>query len=158
MTVVFDIDGVLAQNHERVDLIDCENPDWDTFFLRCAEDTKLPLTKLVDNLHGDLAFNIVLLSTRPERTRDITELWLEGHHIFYSDLLMTPDDWYKKGVTAGKWKIEKLYEIEDLYGSVYLIFEDDPNTIWAMREEGWPVVPIYSGYYDCPKRRVPRTW
>lgn len=156
--VVFDIDGVLAQNHERVDLIECDNPDWDTFFQRCAEDTVQPLVK-VARLYSQLDYDIVLLSSRPESTRKITEYWLNLANVYvpYDILLMRQQEYqWSKNYPVSQWKCDELNRLCYTPNAIELVFEDDPKTIWAMRDAGWPVIPIYSGYYDCPKRRVKR--
>lgn len=161
MLVVSDIDGVLAQNHERVDLIVGDNKDWPTFFLRCMEDTATPLVRLLRDLDMEYGLETILLTSRPEKYEEMTRRWLKSYGVDFSELICMPDkDSYISIAdninNATIWKVEQLKGVEDRFGKIDFVFEDEPDTIWAMREAGYPVIPIYSGYYECPVRRVDR--
>lgn len=135
--VIVDIDGVLADNTHRLPYILNEEKDWDQF------DARLPY----DTLHQDVAelihllwlrgYRIIMLTGRNERTRKQTELWLDYQGVPWNEVNMRGLDDRR---SAAEIKMEFLNDNELTYRNVLCIFEDEPNTIEAMRAEGFTVL------------------
>jgi beta-phosphoglucomutase-like phosphatase (HAD superfamily) len=87
---VVDIDGVLADASHRQHYLDARPRDWDGFFEAVGGD--VPITdgvRLVVELSED--HEVVLLSGRPEVTRQETLTWLDRTGVPYSRLLLRRD-------------------------------------------------------------------
>jgi len=63
-TVVFDLDGTLANIDHRLPLIQCDRPDWDRFFRECVKD--VPVWPVIEVARAMLMAgrNVVVVSAR----------------------------------------------------------------------------------------------
>lgn len=143
-TVVFDIDGVLADNSARLAALDLANPDWVTFHLTQDEDPLRAGEAALLGILYDSGHNIVLLTNRPEVYRDQTEDWLSSHNVDYHALLMrAPGQDYHRA------KIDSVMMLELQGWNVALVVDDDPQHCENINAEcGVPVLYVHSGYYD----------
>ena len=91
-TVLFDIDGTLADiEHRRVHL-DQPKPDWPTFNAAMGDDTpNHPVVSLYKTLWQSGDYNLILVTGRNERFRKVTEQWLAWNEIPFGRLLMRAD-------------------------------------------------------------------
>lgn len=81
-TILFDIDGTLANLNGREDFLKQEIPDWKNFNAKMEEDLpNLPVVALYRALYESGKFEIILVSGRQERFRKVTETWLAWHEI-----------------------------------------------------------------------------
>lgn len=142
--VVFDIDGVLADNSHRLAQLHPETPDWDAF--HDAQHLDPPIQEQVTLLNMMLegGFRVVLLTSRPEHYRQATVDWLATHGIEYHRLLMHPQ-WEVD--THARFKQGALSNLR-LQFNVRLVIDDSPETIAVARSLGIPALYIHSGYYD----------
>ena len=91
-TILFDIDGTLADLNGREKFLKQENPDWKNFNAKIEEDVpNTPVVELYRTLYESGKFEIILVSGRQERLRKVTETWLAWHEIPFDTLLMRPD-------------------------------------------------------------------
>ena len=91
-TILFDIDGTLADLNGREKFLKQENPDWKNFNAKIEEDVpNPPVVDLYRTLYESGKFEIILVSGRQERFRKVTETWLAWHEIPFDTLLMRPD-------------------------------------------------------------------
>ena len=93
-TVIFDIDGTLANIDHRLHHIKNENTSWDAFHAACEHD--VPKKNIIEFLRcmDDAGHNIILSSGRPEDIRDKTERWLEYYEIPFNKMFMRPNECY----------------------------------------------------------------
>ncbi len=92
-TILFDIDGTLANLNGREDFLKQEIPDWKNFNAKMEEDLpNLPVVALYRALYESGKFEIILVSGRQERFRKVTETWLAWHEIPFGPLLMRADN------------------------------------------------------------------
>ena len=99
--MVFDIDGTVADARHRLHLIagKADHDQWVRFFDAAVDDPPLAegvaRAKQLAETH-----DIVWLTARPERVREMTEDWLAQHGLPTGRLLMLPDGEKKVARTA----------------------------------------------------------
>lgn len=90
-TVIFDIDGTLADISHRVHLI----PNWKAFRQNHDLDLpNIPVIEIYKCLQQTAKFKMICISGRLESERIPTETWLLKYEIYYESLRMRPDGNY----------------------------------------------------------------
>ena len=137
ITVIFDIDGVLADCTHRLHhiLVPGRKQDWDAFDALTHKDTPIPASVWLLNILRHRA-KIVLLTGRSERVRKATEEWLHVNGIKYDELLMRASGDRRK---AAYVKTDIMNEHNLTADNVMCIFEDEPATITILRAKGHTV-------------------
>ena len=142
-SVVFDMDGVLADAAGRQHHLEGAKKDWDAFFDACGDDPLIedvaPLLELLDR---DL--RVVLLTGRPVKVKNLTLEWLDCHKLRWDLLVMRPRGDYS---AARQFKQTTLPELREAGLEPVLGFEDDVRNAEMFRASGVPCVYIHSGYY-----------
>ena len=142
-TVVFDIDGVLADASGRQHLLDRPYRDWDAFFEACGEDALIVevarLLEVIDPTH-----RVVLLTGRPMWVQRQTVDWLAQHELRWDLLVMRHWGDY---AAARRFKREVVDELRRFGFDLRLAFEDDPRNVEMFHEAGIPCIYIHSGYH-----------
>ena len=100
-TVIFDLDGTLANIDARRDksLKPNGKMDWDVFF--DAENIKLdkpnePVIKMAQ-LFAEDGFNLVIFSGRNDRSFHTTKSWLSKYRVPFHKFVMRTDKFLKRG-------------------------------------------------------------
>ncbi len=138
-TIIFDLDGTLADCTHRVPLI----PDWDAFFAACDKDK--PIWAIIDvynALFDHDAWDIHIWSGRRDSEREKTVHWIERHHIHSPGVLkMRPagDD-----RSDAELKSQWLDEAEFV---PMLIFEDRASVVQMYRDRGIRVAQVAPGKF-----------
>jgi FMN phosphatase YigB (HAD superfamily) len=91
-TVLFDIDGTLANIEHRRAYLTKSLPDWKAFNAEMGND--IPNTSVVSlykALWNANSYELILVTGRNERSRALTEQWLTWNEIPFSRLLMRGD-------------------------------------------------------------------
>lgn len=121
-TVIFDLDGTLADIAHRLHHIKNGNRDWDSFFNECIYDKpKEPIVELLRMCH-DLGREIIICSGRSDRVKQETLDWLAEHGIPFHKIYMRPEgsrikdedlkySWLENGLLGDKKDI--LFVVED---------------------------------------------
>lgn len=93
-TVIFDLDGTLADIKERRTLATKEGGkiDWPKFFDPNNISLDKPNTPVIESFKAlqKAGYRMVIFSGRSDATRDETEKWLSKYGITYDKLLMRP--------------------------------------------------------------------
>lgn len=134
VAVVIDIDGTVANCHDRQHLVTGDNPNWEAFFAGSVLDDPLAEGAALANEHA-LDSIVIWLTGRPERYRQLTADWLEANGLPTANLNMRPDDDMRP---AAVFKVERLSQLGDSY-DIALIIDDDDLVVAALRQAGWPV-------------------
>lgn len=88
-TVIFDIDGTLADIEHRRGFLDGDRPDWARFNGAMGGDTpNVPIVSLYLSLWHSGNYNIEIVTGRSEAFRAITEKWLTWNEIPFHRVAM----------------------------------------------------------------------
>jgi FMN phosphatase YigB (HAD superfamily) len=91
-TVLFDIDGTLADIRHRRGYLEGERPDWYRFNEAMGNDTpNIPIVALYKTLWASGDYKIEIVTGRNERFRAVTENWFVWNEIPLSSITMRPD-------------------------------------------------------------------
>lgn len=92
-TILFDIDGTLANIEHRRSHLEKDKPDWKSFNAEMGGDTpNAPVVSLYKSLWAAQSHEVILVTGRNERSRELTEQWLAWNEIPFGRLLMRPDN------------------------------------------------------------------
>lgn len=97
-TVIFDLDGTLADLTHRLHHVRNSNNRWDKFFKACVDDKPIESVCALARMLMDMAFDadnpialkIIVVSGRSDEVRNETEEWLERHNLTFHELIMRP--------------------------------------------------------------------
>lgn len=91
-TVIFDVDGTLADIEHRRGYLNSDRPDWARFNAAMGEDTpNVPIVDLYKTLSDSGAYHLQIVTGRSERFRKVTETWLTWNGIEFNRVLMRGD-------------------------------------------------------------------
>jgi hypothetical protein len=136
MVAVIDIDGVVADVRHRLRHVTERPKDWRAFFAGAADDPLLPEGEETVRRLAEV-YDIVYLSGRPERLREVTEGWFRRHGLPDGPLLLRPYDDYRP---ARFFKVEVLQRLAETCTVVVLV-DDDPRVLEEARLAGFDVLP-----------------
>lgn len=92
-TVLFDIDGTLADIRHRRGFLDGDRPDWNRFNAAMGDDVPNgPVVTLYKSLWETGRFDIILTTGRNEKFRRVTEQWLIWNEIPFERMIMRKDN------------------------------------------------------------------
>lgn len=141
---IFDLDGTLCNNEERVKYLCTEPKDWDNFYDGVDKDkTVQPIKDILMCLSEK--HKILFVTGRPERVRKSTETWLQQHVPWCSyELYMRPDGDHSADFVVKK-RLYKMH-IKDYY-FVVAVFEDRKQCVDMWRKEGLVCLQVAEGDY-----------
>lgn len=132
-SVIFDIDGTLANLSHRLHHIREKQKDWASFFNEVDKDTLIePIRSLLYTFEDD-DYKILLVSGRPEKTRAATEKWMADNAIDFEELYMRPDNDCRPDDKVKSQILDGI--IKDGY-DVKFVIDDRPRVIAMWRERG----------------------
>jgi len=141
-TVVFDLDGTLADLSHRKHLIQRPDPDWDLFYESCDKDGYHDwLFELLHTMLED-GYKIAIVSARHEGLREKTIKWLASR-----DVLVGEGEWVdlflvRKSANDYRPDTELKKEWLDGYGRDRILFvvDDRQKVVDMWRREGCKVL------------------
>ena len=131
--ILCDIDGVLAWIDHRLHYL--KEKDYENFYSVASLSADLPIVsgrRLLEALQGGSAFKTILVTGRPERTREATSKWLEKNLIEYDELLMRKDHDYRPSPVIKKELVANILREYDHYDMNYFFIDDDPANVYAL--------------------------
>jgi len=119
-SIIIDLDGTLADCNHRLHFIAQPKKDWKSFFNHCNEDSVIePVRELINMLKTK--YMIIILTARPDISKEATLKWLDDNNIEYDALFMRGKNDYRKSPVVKSDLIEEMkchdyipiYAIED---------------------------------------------
>jgi FMN phosphatase YigB (HAD superfamily) len=143
--VIFDVDGTLANVDPYLHLVRGSNRDYDAFHKASID--ALPNIEVVEMLNDAVAdkFAVLIVTSRKEKYRGLTSLWLERNNLRSHALFMRADDDNRPDYEAKKDMLDKITEHWDVFHAV----DDNPNVIRLWEDNGIPTTKI--GTWDGNK-------
>lgn len=145
--VCFDLDSTLCDTRHRHHLVlpgeERDQTDWVAYSLACADDAPIEgACRLLRLLARH--WRIVLVSSRDEQARPLTERWLAEHGIPYDELILGGTD----GAPAGleDFKVHHVRTLLDAGLRVVLVVDDLPTLPAAMAAIGVPTLSVRPPY------------
>ena len=143
-TVIFDVDGTIADCEHRRHLVDGSQPkDWNEFRAQTAFDS--PVQWVCDIAKRFIAQGdqVAFFSARNESERAVTESqiheWIgDGHQ----GLFLRPDGSYDPDEV---FKAELADKFEEIGGKIDLVFDDRNKVVDMWRARGTTVVQVADG-------------
>jgi len=133
-TVIFDLDGTLADIDHRLHFVQNGNKNWDAFYAACSEDgPKHPIIELA-RMCDDAGHRIIISSGRSENVRSETEKWLEENGVVYAELYMRPNACFVPDQALKKaWLDQGLF---GLLEDILFVVEDRDRMVQMWRQQG----------------------
>lgn len=144
-TICIDLDSTLCDTSPRHHLIaePREDTDWVAYSLACENDMPIPgACRLVQLLAPH--YRIVIVSSRDEAARQLTEAWLAAQGVPYDELILGGVDGAPRGLEDFK-----VHHVGGLVGrgeQVALMVDDLPSLPVAMQLLGVPVLTVRPPY------------
>jgi phosphoglycolate phosphatase-like HAD superfamily hydrolase len=133
-TILFDIDGVLADCTHRLHFIQNGKKDWDAFFDACVDDA--PIEANIRFLWAmQEYFRVIFITGRPERIRKATMDWFNKHGILFRAndfIIMRRDGDYRPDFEVKRELFRKWID----QTSVIAVIEDRDQVVEMWRAEG----------------------
>lgn len=148
-TVIFDLDGTLADIETRRGISTKENGkmDWDIFFdpNNISLDTPNRPVITMAKLLKESGHRIVILSGRSKVTKDATRDWLKQFDVPFDVLKMRPDNKEFKFMPDDQLKklwLEQLFPVKD---DILCVFDDRDKVVKMWRDNGLDCMQVNEG-------------
>ena len=144
-TICVDLDSTLCDTSPRHHLISDprEDTDWVAYSLACENDMPIPgACRLVKLLAPH--YRIVIVSSRDESARELTERWLAAHDVPFDELILGGGDGAPTGLED--FKVHHVGAIVGRGEQVALMVDDLPSLPPAMQLLGVPVLTVRPPY------------
>jgi predicted kinase len=133
-TIIFDIDGTLADLNHRLHYVNSFPKNWEKFLAGCKDDLPIEQTIFLNGLLAhSKAFDIVLSSGRSENERKDTEEWMAKYGVKYDKLYMRPAGDMRADYVV---KREMLDQMRADGREPWLVFDDRQSVVDMWRKEG----------------------
>ena len=142
---IFDLDGTLSNSDKRITFIKTKPKNWLAFYKGLIVDP--PVKPVVDFLIATSKnMDILLLTGRPERYRELTTQWLTQHALspYVTDLYMRADNDNRTDYIV---KMEIADKIEQNY-KINFVVEDRLTVVEAWKNRGIFVFDVNQNSHD----------
>jgi phosphoglycolate phosphatase-like HAD superfamily hydrolase len=146
--IIFDIDGTLSDVSHRRHFVENGNQQWDLFFKAITGDEPIkPIVNLARLLIRSNEQAVLLVTGRPERTRNDSVEWLLKHGLeveFDSRLFMR-----KNGDSRADYVVKReiLDDVRKAGFEPVLVFDDRQSVVEMWREQGIRVAQVAPGNF-----------
>jgi uncharacterized HAD superfamily protein len=123
--ILVDIDHTMANSFWRDHMIGKET--WDEYHAASKDD--IPFRKVVNliNSLSAMDYNIIAITGRTEKFRQLTLNWFLRYHIDVDELLMRPDDVFLRNA---EMKVELIrIRFDNSYKDIHFLIEDNEETV-----------------------------
>ena len=147
MKIIFDVDGTLMDIGTRRHWLQGPHKDWERFMdpKEMENDTRAEhVFEVAEALH-DAGHEIVIVSARNERHREVTESQLKtAGGEFWSHMFLRPDDSYEPD---HEFKQRVLNELIKADWKPDMIFDDRNSVVDMWRSNGIPCLQVAEGNF-----------
>lgn len=142
---IFDVDGTLANVDPYLHLVRGPKRDYDAFHMASID--ALPNIEVVEMLNNAVSDNyaILIVTSRKEKYRGLTSMWLAKNNLRSHALFMRADDDNRPDYEAKKDMLDKITK----YWNVLHAIDDNPNVIRLWQDHNIPTTKI--GTWDGDK-------
>lgn len=142
---IYDVDGTLANVDPYIHLVRGPNKAYDAFHE--ASINALPNVEVVEMLNNTVSDGhaVIIVTSRKEKWRGLTSMWLAKNNIRCHALFMRPDDDHRPDYEVKK---DILGKINKHWNVVYAV-DDNPSVIKLWEENNIPTTKI--GTWDGNK-------
>lgn len=135
---IFDVDGTLANVDPYLHLVRGSNRDYNAFHEASID--ALPNLDVVEMLNNAVAdrHSILVVTSRKEKYRGLTSMWLAKNNIRSHGLFMRSDDDNRPDYEAKKDMLDKITKLWDVTHAV----DDNPNVIRLWEDNNIPTTKI----------------
>ena len=142
--LIFDVDGTLLDIEHRRHFVSDGNNDWKSFLDPKVMEGDTPNQPVVDVAIAlrDAGAEIVVVSARNERHREVTENQLRRAGVEFSHLFLREDDDFRPD---SEFKRDVLHALRDADWHPDLVFDDRNQVVKVWREEGVPCFQVAEG-------------
>lgn len=148
--IIFDIDGTLANSDHREYMIhhavDRSAVDWDEYFEASRQDPPHYEIQWLNHIMAERDdVELIVLTARPDYSRDMTEEWLALHDIAHSELIIKPV------LPDGTYDPDYLFKEKVLDQLIaegrkpFMVFEDRQNVVDMWRRRGIKCLQVQPG-------------
>ena len=150
-TVIFDLDGTLANIDARRDLSTNVNGkiDWDTFFAPDNIQLDLPNRPVVAmaQMMKDAGHRVVIFSGRSKETKEVTRLWLKQFNIPFDVLKMRPMSTEFKFMPDNLLKKKWMDDLFPNTDDILCVFDDRDKVVKMWRDSGITCFQVDEGNF-----------
>lgn len=131
---IFDLDGTLADNGHRQKFVVSGKKDWDAFFAAQIADTpNTAVVAIYKTLFASDDFEMLVVTARPERYREVSEHWFKINGIPLKRMIMRADGDRRSDEIIKREILAKIRQ----EGALPLFVVDDREAVVQMwRNEG----------------------
>lgn len=130
-TVVFDLDGCIADVGHRLHHVEGIDAEWDDFFAEQHKDDVYEWCKDMVNIYS-IDREIIIVTARPDRYKKETEQWLKANRITYDKLFMRSN-----GDRRSHWRVKSdIYDkhLKDI--DIEFCIEDTQECVEMWKSKG----------------------
>jgi hypothetical protein len=137
---IYDVDGTLANVDPYLHFVRGSNKDYDAF--HGASIDALPNIDVIEMLNNSVSdgHSILIVTSRKEKYRGLTSMWLAKNNIRSHGLFMRSDDDHRPDYETKKDILDKITK---LWNVTYAV-DDNPNIIKLWENHGIPTTKIGS--------------
>jgi len=142
---IYDVDGTLANVDPYLHHVRGSNRDYDAFHKASID--ALPNVEVLEMLNNSVfdGHSILIVTSRKEKYRGLTSMWLAKNNIRSHGLFMRADDDGRPDYEAKKDMLDKISVLWDVTHAV----DDNPNVIRLWEDHKIPTTKI--GTWDGNK-------
>ena len=133
-TILFDVDGTMADIDHRRPFLERSPPDWKLFNSSIVDDVpNAPIVELYRALWSASIYELILVTGRMEKYRRVTEDWLNAFSIPFSRIIFRQDDDFREDSIV---KEEFLGVLKDEGKSILFVVDDRKQVVDMWRRNG----------------------
>jgi hypothetical protein len=142
---IYDVDGTLANVDPYLHYVRGSDRDYDAFHE--ASIGALPNIEVVEMLNNSVSdgLSVLIVTSRKEKYRGLTSMWLAKNNIRSHGLFMRADNDNRPDYEAKKDMLDKITQLWDVTHAV----DDNPNVIKLWEDNNIPTTKI--GKWDGKK-------